>query len=176
MDIEKNIKLHNKIAKKYESTHTEIYNDIEQSRLVNDLEKSLSFIKKSNITALDLGCGAGNLTNHLLNMGCYVIAADVSTGFLDLIEDKFFDRKVSTFQLNGEDLNGIEDNSIDFIATYSVLHHIPDYIMTINEMIRGALDRPVVIDESLRLSKKFSSPESYKFINASLDKYLKTHK
>ena len=25
MDIEKNIKLHNKIAKKYEATHTEIY-------------------------------------------------------------------------------------------------------------------------------------------------------
>jgi N utilization substance protein B len=31
----------------------------------------------------------------------------------------------------------------------------------------------VIIDESLRLSKKFSSPESYKFINANLDKYLK---
>ena len=47
MDIEKNIKLHNKIAKKYESTHTEIYNDIEQSRLVNDIEKSLTFIRTS---------------------------------------------------------------------------------------------------------------------------------
>ena len=44
MDIEKNIKLHNKIAKKYEANHTEIYNDIEQTRLVNDLEKSLSFV------------------------------------------------------------------------------------------------------------------------------------
>ena len=29
------------------------------------------------------------------------------------------------------------------------------------------------IDESLRLSKKFSSPDSYKFINAGLDKFLK---
>ena len=45
----------------------------------------------------------------------------------------------------------------------------------INEMIAGNLDKPVVIDESLRLSKKFSSPESYKFINASLDKFLKTN-
>ena len=136
MDIEKNIKLHNKIAKKYEANHTEIYNDIEQTRLVNDLEKSLSFVNKSSVKALDLGCGAGNLTNHLLNMGCNVIAADVSTGFLDLVKDKFSGRNISTFQLNGQDLNGIEDNSIDFIATYSVLHHIPDYIMTINEMIR----------------------------------------
>ena len=39
----------------------------------------------------------------------------------------------------------------------------------INEMLFGELDKPVVIDESLRLSKKFSSPDSYKFINVSLD-------
>ena len=46
----------------------------------------------------------------------------------------------------------------------------------INEMLFGELDKPVVIDESLRLSKKFSSPDSYKFINVSLDKFLKTLK
>ena len=44
----------------------------------------------------------------------------------------------------------------------------------INEMLFGNLDKPIAIDESLRLSKKFSSPESYKFINASLDKFLKS--
>jgi len=136
VDIEKNIKLHNKIAKKYEKTHGEIYNNIEQSRLVVDLHQSLSFVKKEQVTALDLGCGAGNLTNHLLNMGCNVIAADVSTGFLRLVEKKFQGRNVSTFELNGKDLKGIEDNTIDFIATYSVLHHIPDYIKTIKEMCR----------------------------------------
>jgi N utilization substance protein B len=37
----------------------------------------------------------------------------------------------------------------------------------------GDLDKPVALDESVRLSKKFSSPSSYKFINASLDKFLK---
>ena len=63
-------------------------------------------------------------------------------------------------------------------ASYKDSEIIDKSIMyfAINEMIRGDLDRPIVIDESLRLSKKFSSPESYKFINASLDKYLKTHK
>ena len=44
----------------------------------------------------------------------------------------------------------------------------------INEMLFGELDKPVVIDEALRLSKKFSSPDSYKFINVSLDKFLKS--
>ena len=63
----------------------------------------------------------------------------------------------------------IKDSNIEIIDK-SIMY------FAINEMIRGDLDRLVVIDESLRLSKKFSSPESYKFINASLDKYLKTHK
>ena len=63
----------------------------------------------------------------------------------------------------------IKDSNIEIIDK-SIMY------FAINEMIRGDLDKPVVIDESLRLSKKFSSPESYKFINASLDKYLKTHK
>ena len=38
------------------------------------------------------------------------------------------------------------------------------------EMNNEMAPRPVVIDECIRLTKKFSNPESYKFINASLDK------
>ena len=46
----------------------------------------------------------------------------------------------------------------------------------INELKFGNLDPLVVIDESIRLSKKFSNPDSYKFINACLDKYIKNPK
>ena len=46
-------------------------------------------------------------------------------------------------------------------------------IFAINEMFYGALDKPIIIDESIRLAKKFSSPDSYKFLNATLDKILK---
>ena len=38
------------------------------------------------------------------------------------------------------------------------------------EMNNEMAPRSVVIDECIRLTKKFSNPESYKFINASLDK------
>jgi N utilization substance protein B len=61
----------------------------------------------------------------------------------------------------------IKDSSLELIDK-SILY------FAINEMLFGELDKPVVIDESLRLSKKFSSPDSYKFINVSLDKFLKT--
>ena len=63
----------------------------------------------------------------------------------------------------------IKNSSLELIDK-SILY------FAINEMLFGELDKPVVIDESLRLSKKFSGPDSYKFINVSLDKFLKTLK
>ena len=64
------------------------------------------------------------------------------------------------------DSMNVKDSNMDLIDK-AILY------FALNEMIYGELDKPVIIDESLRLSKKFSSPESYKFINANLDKYLK---
>ena len=43
------------------------------------------------------------------------------------------------------------------------------------EIRANELDHPIVIDECIRLSKKFSNPNSYKFINAKLDEWLKTN-
>ena len=63
----------------------------------------------------------------------------------------------------------IKNSSLELIDK-SILY------FAINEMLFGELDKLIVIDESLRLSKKFSSPDSYKFINVSLDKFLKTLK
>ena len=45
--------------------------------------------------------------------------------------------------------------------------------MAFEEIIFGELDHPVVIDEAIRLSKKFSNPDSFKFLNAIIDKYIK---
>jgi len=43
------------------------------------------------------------------------------------------------------------------------------------EIRANELAHPVVIDECIRLAKKFSNPNSYKFINAKLDDWLKTN-
>ena len=41
------------------------------------------------------------------------------------------------------------------------------------EIRANELDHPIVIDECIRLAKKFSNPNSYKFVNAKLDDWLK---
>ena len=102
---------------------------------------------------------------------------------INQFKNEHHDKKVD-FAMFTESLNSIQNNrkKIDSILVSlnikdSNIEIIDKSVMyfAINEMIAGNLDKPVVIDESLRLSKKFSSPESYKFINASLDKYLKTN-
>ena len=42
------------------------------------------------------------------------------------------------------------------------------------EIRANELDHPIVIDECIRLAKKFSNPNSYKFVIAKLDEWLKT--
>ena len=44
------------------------------------------------------------------------------------------------------------------------------------EIRANELDHPIVIDECIRLAKKFSNPNSYKLVNAKLDEWLKKAK
>ena len=90
------------------------------------------------------------------------ISATVS---LKRIADSMRGKNKERIEATIQSLN-IKNSSIELIDK-SILY------FAINEMLFGELDKPITIDESLRLSKKFSSPDSYKFINASLDKFLK---
>ena len=89
------------------------------------------------------------------------------------VDFEMFSASIKSVEENKEKIEAsieslsIKNTSVELIDK-SILY------FAINEMLFGELDKPIVIDESLRLSKKFSSPESYKFINASLDKFLKT--
>lgn len=137
-DIAQNVRVHNKIANKYERLHGEIYNEIEQARLRDVLKRAMGSVRSETrrSVALDFGCGAGNLTRHLSELGCDVLACDVSVGFLDLIESRPHRTNVTTMRLNGHDLSNVDDQSVDLIATYSVLHHVPDYLGILSEFIR----------------------------------------
>lgn len=137
--IKFNREIHDKISGQYENRHDDIFNPIEQNRLRQMLEQSMNFVKTelSECRALDYGCGSGNLTRHLVEMGLHVLAADVSPEFLKAIQRKYGSSgRVSTKLINGHDLADIPDNSFDLVATYSVLHHVPDYLNIVKELCR----------------------------------------
>jgi len=137
--IRNNQKAHNRLAEKYHDRHPEIYNELEQNRLHESLIQASVLIKTESAEkiALDFGCGDGNLTNHLLSLNFTVVAADVAVKFLRLVNKLFGPTpKLKTFVLNGQNLAGLNDNSFDLIALYSVLHHLPDYLEILPELWR----------------------------------------
>jgi ubiquinone/menaquinone biosynthesis C-methylase UbiE len=145
--IEHNVAVHDRVARKYEALHGEIFNDVEQARLRAALARATAEVRTGAepVHALDFGCGSGNVTSHLLALGARVTAADVSPRFLELVRRRFPSERLDTLPLNGRDLSSVRDESFDLVATYSVLHHIPDYLGAVAEMARVCRKGGVVI-------------------------------
>ena len=103
---------------------------------------------------------------------------------IDQFKDEHKNKKVD-FELFSSSLKSIQENRSELKNILDGLDvNDPDmdlidkaiFYFALNEMVFGVLDHPIVIDESIRLARKFSSPDSYKFINANLDKFLKDKK
>ena len=101
---------------------------------------------------------------------------------IDQFKDEHKNKKVD-FELFSSSLKSIQENRAELKNILNSLGvNDPDmdlidkaiFYFALNEMVYGVLDHPIVLDESIRLARKFSSPDSYKFINASLDKFLKS--
>jgi len=137
--IKFNKEVNDGISGKYDCLHNEIFNPIEQQRLGRALSTAIKAVKTDSktLSALDYGSGSGNLTRHLIEAGINTVSADVSEGFLNLIERIFSHTGLSkTQKINGKDLSGFETGQFDLVVTYSVLHHVPDYIRIVKEMCR----------------------------------------
>ena len=103
---------------------------------------------------------------------------------IDQFIDEHKNKKVD-FELFSSSLKSIQENRAELKNILNSLGvNDPDmdlidkaiFYFALNEMVYGVLDHPIVLDESIRLARKFSSPDSYKFINANLDKFLKDEK
>ncbi|WP_165357501.1 class I SAM-dependent methyltransferase [Sphingosinicella sp. CPCC 101087] len=140
--IERNVRIHDRVAADYEKMHDEIFNPVEQDRLRRALARAKEALRTGaeRPRALDFGCGSGNLTRHLLALGFEVVAADISPAFLALIERRHAGQPVETHLMDGRSLASLADSAFDFAATYSVMHHVPDYLGAATEM--GRIVRP----------------------------------
>ena len=137
--LRRNVETHDGVAQQYDAAHVEIYNPVEQKRLDDSLRLAFDQIRTGSTlpVVLDFGAGTGNITSHLVNWQCDVVAADVSAGSLERLKNKF--RQADTLRtlvLNGEDLSSIPDDTFDMVASYSVIHHLDDYLRIVEEFVR----------------------------------------
>ncbi|WP_020561484.1 class I SAM-dependent methyltransferase [Methylosarcina fibrata] len=167
-----NIRAHDEIAAVYDERHAEIFNPTEQQRLNRTIKEAYRMRRTSttpeNTVILDFGSGTGNLTRHLLELGAAsVMAADVSPKSLAVLKEKFGSRQdLSILVLNGSDLKEMASDSIDMIVTYSVLHHVPDYLRIVEEFVRVVKPGGIIyIDHEV--------DETYWEYNADYMEYLK---
>ncbi len=138
-EVERNVRAYRKAHRRYERAHGEIFNEVEQERLHACMRRAVDAAGASQggaLRALDLGCGTGNLTVHMLDLRAAVVAADVSPEFLRRVEYRFRGRPVEAVRVNGTNLDGMRDGEFDLVAAYSVLHHIPNYLSMVAELHR----------------------------------------
>lgn len=86
----------------------------------------------TNKTVVDLGCGSGYFSFRLAHTGANVIAADIDSSFLAIVERKRVDHKIDKkylkTQLIDEARLNIEGNSADIIFLVNAYHHISDRV------------------------------------------------
>jgi ubiquinone/menaquinone biosynthesis C-methylase UbiE len=132
-----NVRAYRKGWRKYDRRHSEIFNAIEQERLRSLLARAVGEIRSHREgprRALDIGSGTGNVTRHLVELGLAVTACDVSPELLSVVRRRW--PEVRTQLVWGIGLPEIESRSFDLVTVYSVLHHVPDYLGMVDEMVR----------------------------------------
>ncbi|HVZ50181.1 MAG TPA: class I SAM-dependent methyltransferase, partial [Gemmatimonadaceae bacterium] len=165
--IAHNRRAHDAIGEGYDARHPEIYNDVEQARLAEVARRAVALAGAGGrrVRALDVGCGTGNLTAHLIAAGATVTAADLSSAFLDVVRARFGGRGLeSVVALNGTDLRPVPDGAFDLVATYSVLHHVPDYTAFVRDMARVTAPGGLVLIDHERSSASWTSPAYATFL------------
>jgi ubiquinone/menaquinone biosynthesis C-methylase UbiE len=134
--LERNAAAHDRVAGSYDEKHVEIYNPLEQERLAKTLAEIIALSAHPAPEVLDVGAGTGNLSLKFLAAGCRVSAADVSAQSLERLVRKAREGMPLTTRLITDDRLPFPDASFDIAGTYSVLHHVPDYLLTVREMAR----------------------------------------
>ena len=173
-------KAHDQDAAEYDEKHVEIYNPTEQKRIRQVLHDALANLQlKSELPrVLDFGAGTGNLTGHLLDLGVTTVAADISSQYLKRLRHKLDKSgRLETILLSGDDLSGIPDGSFDMVATYSVLHHVPEYLKIIDEFVRVLKTGGIIYIDHEACSTYWEENSAYEaYLEALGPKFSKVHR
>ena len=136
--LDANINLHRIEAPCYDALHPEEFNWFEQSQIRRDLLQIASNLPKPAL-ALDVGCGTGNILLKLLDNGIDVWGVDISKEMVEILKAQIpapLKDKAQLFNNSADDFLVACTQKFDLITVSSVLHHLPDYLSSLELAIR----------------------------------------
>ena len=85
---------------------------------------------------LEVGCGSGNLTYHLIDHCETLIAIDISENYIETIRERFPPDKVQAFcfDIQDREITKLSRVGIDTIVCLNVLEHIKDDDLALENM------------------------------------------
>lgn len=115
--------------------------DLSEGKIeIGNLQANINFVEKSgllnkNEKNLEIGCGAGSLTNYFFKKGYNIIGIDPSKDLIMKGKELYGDN----FPINigyGENLK-YRDNSFDMVLSFDVFEHIPNSDEHLGEVRRA---------------------------------------
>ena len=102
------------------------------------------------------------------------------TSLKDVLKDQFTKKNYPHYKALLEGIVGSQD-TIDELLEKNMDRALSDLDpiernvlrLAIYELLNNNLDKPIVINESIRLTKKYGTAQGYKYVNALLDKIIK---
>lgn len=106
----------------------------ERARNIADAISSLVPLS-SKMSALEYGCGTGQLSFELREKIGPITLADSSIGMLEVLQDKIRKRSADDMESVKLDLTSdpLPDKHFDLVYTMMTLHHIPDTRLILNQ-------------------------------------------
>jgi len=118
--------------------------------LIDEVETSLAMEllqPQKGMKILDVGCGTGNYSIKLAELGCEVTAIDVSQNMLTIAKEKARRKNLNIiFEMGSVERLDFKDNSFDAVASITAIEFFDDVQKGFNEMFRVAKkDAPIVV-------------------------------
>merc|ERR1712141_568198 len=143
---------------------------------VQVVEKSVDFLRKQYegplSMALDIGCGTGKSTEHLIPLFENVVGCDPSLAMLEEARKNYSTQAhVKFIQANAEDLSMLPSNSIQLILASRCIHYF-DHKKFYEEVDRLLVPNGVLVYYTLQFEEIHHPTESKKLLTDMYDEYL----
>jgi len=105
--------------------------------------------------------------------------SDITKSFIEKrsFDEDYFNNIIELYELNTVKINNfIEENTDILLKSLTPIDRSILRIAICELMYREDIPRKVILNESINIAKKYSSKESYKFINIILDKLVSVMK